>query len=145
MRQTPRSQPVNVILVSERWTYFQERCESLCRVGEEPLDKQILGESMEVLDWAQSANVVTTDGQQPAGSRSPGLERTNAYTQLELCREIQLIALSQTLLIKLFSAGWSRAMYFIVDFSLNLLLRYAQHTCDILTSWKPIIINNHIL
>lgn len=105
MRQTPRSQPVNVILVSERWTYFQERCESLCRVGEEPLDKQILGESMEVLDWAQSANVVTTDGQQPAGSRSPGLERTNAYTQLELCREIQLIALSQTLLIKLFSAG----------------------------------------
>lgn len=100
MRQTPRSQAVTVILVSEGWTYFQESCKSLRHVSENPLDKQTLGESMEVSDWAQSANVVTTDGQQPAGSRSPGLERTNAYTQFELCSDIQLIALSQTLLIQ---------------------------------------------
>ena len=116
MRQTPRSQAVTVILVSEGWTYFQESCKSLCHVSENPLDKQILVESMEVSDWAQPANVVTTDGQQPAGSRSPGLERTNAYTQFELCRDIQLIALSQTLLIKLLSAGATFTLSFLVDF-----------------------------
>lgn len=116
MGQTPRSQPVTVTLVSEGWTSSQERCKSLCHVSEKPLDKQILGESMEVSDWAQSANVVTTDGQQPAGSRSSGLERTNAYTQFELCRDIQLVALSQTLLIKRLSAGATFSLSFLVDF-----------------------------
>lgn len=116
MGQPPRSQPVTVTLVSEGWTYFQERCKSLCHVSEKPLDKQILGESVEVSDWAQSANVVTTDGQQPAGSRSSGLERTNAYTQFELCRDIQLFALPQTLLIKRLSAGTTFSLSFLVDF-----------------------------
>lgn len=50
MRQTPRSQPVNVILVNERGIHFQERGESLCHVSEDPLYKQILQESVEVSD-----------------------------------------------------------------------------------------------
>lgn len=88
-------------------------------MSEKLLDKQILGESIEVSDWAQSANVVTTDGQQPAGSRSSGLERTNAYTQFELCRDIQLTAVSQTLLIKLLSSGATFTMSFLVDFLIS--------------------------
>lgn len=60
---------------------------------------------MEVWDWAQSANVVTNDGQQPAGSTGSSPEGTNAHTPFELCKDVQLIALSQALLIKSFSAG----------------------------------------
>lgn len=46
---------------------IQGRCDSLSLVGEEPLDKQTIGASAEVLDWAQCANVLITDGHQAAG------------------------------------------------------------------------------
>ena len=52
---------------TERWMYVQGRCDSLSCVGEEPLDKQTFRASEEVLDWAPSANVLITDGHQPAG------------------------------------------------------------------------------
>lgn len=45
----------------------QGRCDSLSHTGEEPLDKQTIGASAEVLDWAPPANVLITDGHQPAG------------------------------------------------------------------------------
>lgn len=47
--------------------HVQGRCDSPSRAGEEPLDKQTIGASAEVLDQAQSANVLITDGYQPAG------------------------------------------------------------------------------
>lgn len=62
MRQTAKVRAANVILGTERWMHVQGRCDSLCCVGEEPLDKQTIGASAEVLDQAQSANVLITDG-----------------------------------------------------------------------------------
>ena len=47
--------------------HVQGRCDSPSRVGEELLDKQTFRASAEVLDWAPSANVLITDGHQPAG------------------------------------------------------------------------------
>lgn len=47
--------------------HVQGRCDSLSHVGEESLDKQTIGASAEVLDQAQCANVLISDGHQPAG------------------------------------------------------------------------------
>lgn len=67
VRQIAKVRAANVILGTERWMHVQGRCDSLSCVGEEPLDKQTIGASAEVLDQAQSANVLISDGHQPAG------------------------------------------------------------------------------
>lgn len=67
MRQTAKVIAANVILGTERWMHVQGRCDSLSCIGEETLDKQTIGASAEVLDQAQSANVLIIDGHQPAG------------------------------------------------------------------------------
>lgn len=80
MGQPARVRAAAVILGTERWTHVKGRCDSPSRAGDGPLDKQTIGASAEVLDQAQSANVLITDGHQPAG-RARLQSKGNTFTQ----------------------------------------------------------------
>lgn len=62
--------------------HVQGRCDSLSHLSGVPLDKQTIGASAEVLDWAQSVNVLITDGHQPAGRQKLQPEETTLHSIL---------------------------------------------------------------
>lgn len=67
MRQAAKVSAADAISGTERRMHVQGRRDSPSHADEEPLDKQTTGAGAEVLDQTQSANVLITDGHQPAG------------------------------------------------------------------------------